>query len=239
MVNIKNYKITIFGDSVPKGVFIDSGKIIKIDKNAINYIDEHFDIQIDNKSVFGQTLKRVYDKGLIDNYLNTINPNDKNTLIISLGGNDCDFDWKSVAENPDIYHTSRTNIEEFTFCLEDIIKKVSKHNVHLIFTNLFPIDSKRYFDNIITKSYNRENILKFLNNDISNLSRHQECYNDIILKIASKYEIEVMDIRSQFLLNTHFLENISLDGIHPNAEGQKEIGLILIKQITKLIENEN
>ena len=61
-----------------------------------------------------------------------------------------------------------------------------------------------------------------------------EFYNDIIIKLGNKYNVPVLDIRSIFLLNTHFLLNLSLDGIHPNADGQIEIAKVLIEQIDNL-----
>ncbi|OLA10604.1 MAG: hypothetical protein BHW12_01870 [Coprobacillus sp. 28_7] len=68
MGNIKDKNITIFGDSISKGVSITDGKIVKVENNAVNLLEEHYGISINNKSVFGQTLKRVYDKKLIDEY---------------------------------------------------------------------------------------------------------------------------------------------------------------------------
>ncbi len=234
MGNIKDKNITIFGDSISKGVSITDGKIVKVENNAVNLLEEHYGISINNRSVFGQTLKRVYDKKLIDEYLNNLDENKQNVLVISLGGNDSDYNWDQVAAFPLNEHHSKTPIAEFTKILEEIIIKVKQKNVRLILTNLFPIDSNRYFDNIISKKNDRSNILQFLNNDISNLSRHQEVYNDTIIKLGNKYNVPVLDIRSIFLLNTHFLLNLSLDGIHPNADGQIEIAKVLIEQIDNL-----
>ena len=234
MGNIKNKNITIFGDSISKGVSINDGKIVKVDKNAVNLLEDHYNITINNKSVFGQTLKRVYDKKLIDEYLNNLDENEQNVLVISLGGNDSDYNWDEVAAHPNDEHHSKTPLNEFTKILEEIILKVKQKNIRLILTNLFPIDSKRYFDNIISKKNDCKSILQFLNDDITNLSRHQEVYNDAIMNLGNKYNICVLDIRSAFLLNTHFLLNLSLDGIHPNADGQIEIAKILIEQIDNL-----
>ena len=234
MGNIKNKNITIFGDSISKGVLINDGKIEKVEKNAVNIIEEHYDININNKSVFGQTLKRVYDKKLIGEYLNNLDESKQNVLVISLGGNDSDYNWDQVASDPQNEHYSKTPLNEFTRILEETIIKVKQNNVKLILTNLFPIDSKRYFDNIISKKNDCKSILQFLNNDITNLSRHQEVYNDVIMNLGNKYSIPILDIRSVFLLNTHFLLNLSLDGIHPNANGQIEIAKVLIEQIDSL-----
>lgn len=235
MGNIRNYNVTIFGDSIPKGVSINEGKVIKVEKNAVNLLEEHYDININNKSFFGQTLKRVYDKNMIDSYLSSINNSMKNVLVISLGGNDSDYDWPNVAKDPFGNHTSKTPIEEFKRILREIIVKVKKNDVKVILTNLFPVDSYRYFENIIARNNDREAILKFLNNDISNISRHQECFNDTITDLGKELNVRVLDVRTNFLLNTRFLETLSFDGIHPNALGQIEIANELIKQIDLLM----
>lgn len=231
MVNIKNKNITVFGDSITKGVIIDNGKIKKVEHNAVSIIENHYAIKINNISYFGQTLKRAYDKGLIANYFKTIDKNKDNVLIIALGGNDSDYDWEKVSIDPKINHSSKTTLPEFKELLNKINDLAKNNNVYLCLVNLFPLDSQRYFDNVLSSKYNGENILKFLDGDVTNLSRHQEYFNSAIYEFAIKNNIHLFDIRSPFLLKNDFLSNLYLDGIHPNQLGQIEIANILINQI--------
>ena len=68
MKNLNNYNITIFGDSIGKGIVTDSGKIEIMKDNAVELLQKAHSIKIDNRSVFGQSLKRIMQKGLIDKY---------------------------------------------------------------------------------------------------------------------------------------------------------------------------
>ena len=88
----KNFKITVFGDSVPKGIVSENSKIKVLSDNVVNLVAKHYGTEIKNQSVYGQTLRRIYEKGLIDNYLNEIRRRDKNIVVLSIGGNDADFD---------------------------------------------------------------------------------------------------------------------------------------------------
>lgn len=231
MENIQNYKITVIGDSITKGVIIKDGKIIKLETNAIEEIEKYYHINITNKSIFGQTIKRIYEKGVIDDYLASINPNENNLLVISMGGNDSDYDWPSVEKDPTSSHTSKTKIKEFILLLDEITQKLLSNNIKVVFTTLFPIDSNRYFNNIITKTNDARKILMFLNNDITNLNRHQEGFNKAIIDNANKYGCLVLDIRTNFLLDIDFLDYLSIDGIHPNELGQKKIAKAIISEI--------
>ena len=62
-------KITVFGDSIGKGVFTDGGKIEVIKDNAVKLFEEWKGIEIDNRSGYGQSLKRLLDKGVIEKYI--------------------------------------------------------------------------------------------------------------------------------------------------------------------------
>lgn len=233
MDNIKDYKITVIGDSVSKGIIIKDGKVQKLETNAIKIIENYYNITIENNSLFGQSLKRVYQKQIIDNYIKKVNKNDNNLLIISLGGNDSDYDWPNVAETPNDFHTSKTPIEEFQDYLDKITLQLIDNNIKVMFTTLFPINSDRYFRNIISKTADKEKVLEFLHQDVSNIYRHQELFNDIICYNANKYNCKVIDIRSFFLLSVNYLDYVANDGIHPNEKGQRFIAQTIINQIEK------
>ena len=93
-------KITVFGDSIGKGVFTDGGKIEVIKDNAVRLFEEWKGIEIDNRSGYGQSLKRLLDKGVIEKYIAGLDKSKRNIAVIELGGNDADFDWKAVADAP-------------------------------------------------------------------------------------------------------------------------------------------
>ena len=100
----KEKKITVFGDSIGKGVFTDGGKIEVIKDNAVKLFEEWKGIEIDNRSGYGQSLKRLLDKGVIEKYIAGLDKSKRNIAVIELGGNDADFDWKAVADAPNENH---------------------------------------------------------------------------------------------------------------------------------------
>lgn len=231
-MKITDYKITIIGDSIPKGLELDQNlKVKKLNITAVSELEKKYGITICNNSIFGQTIKRVFKKMIIEDYLSSINKDDHNLLVISLGGNDADYNWVDVGINPNQSHSSKTSFHEFKNYLESITTMLKEKGVEVVFLTLFPMNSEYYFKNVIKKITNGDNVLKFLNYDITNLNRHQELFNNAILINAIKHNCKIIDIRSFFLNEVNYLDYCANDGIHPNEEGQKYIARIISKYI--------
>lgn len=223
MQTIHNFNITIFGDSISKGLFLKDDKIEKIDRPAVKILKDNLSLNIDNKSVFGQTLKRVYEKGMIDKYLSEIDVLENNMVVLSLGGNDSDFNWQEVENSPLDFHSSKTSLAEFSGILNSVIYKLQERGVEVVVCSLFPVDAKRYFNNVLSKKYDQEKLFEFLNHDITNISRHQEIFSTECLKVAMKNHCRFLDFRSELLSRKDFLSFVCDDGIHPNQNGHKMI----------------
>lgn len=233
-MKLQKQNITIIGDSISKGLYLDNLKPTSLDFSAVKIIEDKLGKKINNLSSFGQTLKRVYEKGVISNYLSNIKGK-HNICVLWIGGNDADYNWKEVAQSPDKNHEPKTPLKEFENILDAITKQLVK-KVKVVFVTLPPIDSKRYFNNVISKIANKDAILQFFNGDITNINRHQECYNTAILKIAKEYNCPVFDIRTELLLDRDYLSMLSEDGIHPSLNGQNRIAELVINKIN---ENQN
>lgn len=218
-------KITVFGDSVPKGLYLEGGQVRRVEKNAVELLSERIGAEIENFSVFGQTLKKCADKGHFDSWLAKAKRGD--TLVISMGGNDCDYDWAKVAEAPLAQHAPKTPFPEFVRLLEEICRKLRRAGFTPVFTSLAPIDSRRYYENVISRKADGERIMEFFRGDVTNISRHQECYNGAVCKAALSCGGTFLDFRSPLLLMPDYLSCLSDDGIHPNAKGHEEIASIL------------
>ena len=104
----------------------------------------------------------------------------------------------------------------------------------MILTTIPPIDSKRYFENVIKKVADGSMVLKFLNHDIQNICRHQELYILIISKCAIKNNCILLDIRQNFLWDTNYLSKFCDDGIHPNQQGQTDIANYVVSQFRNI-----
>ena len=81
-------KITLFGDSIPKGYTTNGGKIEKVNKDAVSILEEKYGFHIENRSVYGQTLNKLYERGVIDKYLEETAGQSGRTAVFCIGGND-------------------------------------------------------------------------------------------------------------------------------------------------------
>ena len=216
-------KVTVFGDSIGKGVFTDGGKIEVLKENAVSLFEQWRGVKVDNKSGYGQSLKRTYEKGVIDRYIQSLDKTEENIAVLELGGNDADFDWKEVALSPEEAHFPKTRIEEFSGIYSEILKKLTAAGVRAIACTIVPISSERYFENVIGKACDPEKVLEFFKGDVNTIHRHQEMFNNEILKNSYRAGVDVIDLRKQFLDTNEFESLICRDGIHPNATGHERI----------------
>jgi lysophospholipase L1-like esterase len=219
----KGQKITVFGDSIGKGINTDGGKPVVMENSAVELFEHSFKVSVDNRSAFGQSLKRTSERGLIDRYLSGLDTTARNIAVIELGGNDADFNWRKVAENPSVYHGPQTEIREFSALYRSTIEKLLKSGVKVVACTIAPIDSKRFFDTVIGRVADKSKVLEFFNGDFNTIHRHQEMFNNEILKNAYWYGLPVIDLREKFLESNEFENLMCLDGIHPNQNGQREI----------------
>ncbi len=215
-------EVTIFGDSITKGMYFDGLKPQKIQNSFVEILQKEGNLSITNNSVFGQTLKRVYEKGIIQTYA-LQNDVDNRVCVIALGGNDSDYNWLEVQNGSAITYAPKTSLEEFSFMLENLVEILKEKNIIPILCSLCPVDSNRYFDNVLAKKFDGTKILEFLHGDKQNIYRYQELYNNEIIKLAMKTNTIFFDYRKEFLKRADYTQLMCLDGIHPNEQGHKLI----------------
>ncbi len=223
------YRLTVIGDSVPKGLYLENKKICRVERGAVALIADKTGMEIENFSVFGQTLKKCCEKGHFDRWADE-HTGTGDILVISLGGNDCDYSWEAVAASPLAEHSPNTPLPEFENLLRTLIAKLRMRHIRPVFTSLAPIDSQRYFQNIISQRADGEKIMQFFRGDVTNIARHQECYNTAILKAALSHGCEFIDYRSSLLLEKDYLSYLSDDGIHPNQKGHTAIAEFICRK---------
>lgn len=233
MKNLKNKNIILVGDSISKGLFLDHMNVRKLEESAIDIVCKNYKVLIENHSVFGQTLKRAVDKKIFLELHERFDKTKDNIVVIELGGNDADYDWKKVSEFPDQKHFSKTRVDEFKELLKESICYLQKNGARVVICSIFPMDSERYFESVIKTQGNAENIMKFLKNDVMNLSRHQEVFNNALQSVVKETGCAFLDYRSRILLKNDFLSYICADGIHPNEKGHEYIAKVASEFIEK------
>ena len=223
-------EIYAFGDSVLKGVIIENEKY-KVCKNRFsNICEEVLNVVIANKAKFGSTIS-IGEKSFQRNIDMLDNPNVE-YVVLEFGGNDCDFKWQEISDNPDIEHSPNIEINEFIKMYTDIIQMIKSKNKRPVLLSLPPIDSQRYM-NKLSKNLNKENILKWMNNNIYFLTNWHERYNIEVFKLAINNNIFIIDITSKFLEQKDYSCFLCEDGIHPNERGHKLISEAIQEHISR------
>jgi len=213
-------KIEVFGDSLLKGIQVNP-------KNNRYHVDNHIDVEglekthslsIKNFSKLGCTITKGLS--LIESRL-------KNgeaycdAIVMDYGGNDCDFNWKEIAEKPEGEHLPNTPLGIFVDTYHKIICLLKENGIRPILTNLPPLDAQRFFD-WYCNGLNKTNVLEWLEG-VESIYRWQENYSKTVEKIAIETDTLFVDIRGAFLKQGRIKRFLCEDGTHPNTEGQRII----------------
>lgn len=216
-------KIEVYGDSIMKGITFSDEK----QKYTINNLFADIEgVNIKNFSKFGCTV----DKGIDIIEKNIQNNGIAGNVIIELGGNDSDFCWEEISQNPDGEHFSKNTLENFYQKYTSLIRKIKAQKAVPAIMNIIPVDAKKYLDWICRDGLSKENILHWLG-DVFAIYRYQEQFSHTLERIAREENVAFIDIRGAFLQTRKMDTLFSLDGIHPSLEGQK----LISKEISKFI----
>jgi len=216
-------KLCIFGDSISKGVILDTCA------NRYKFLKESFasifaactGIIVDNYSKFGCTVKKGLE--IVQKNLSTLQSYDY--VVLEYGGNDCDFDWAAISDDPHKTHLSRMPMFDFLKTYETMIDTVRSAGGKPVMLNLPPIDANKYFS-WISQGLNGANILRWLG-DVGAIFRWHSSYNSAVCDIANRKQVKLIDIRGPFSALENYSDYLCDDGIHPNAKGHDFIGQIL------------
>lgn len=225
-------KITIWGDSVLKGVVLEEGKdrYSLLKNSSIELTKRELDVDIKNNSKFGLTVTkamRLIQKSLSKDEL-------PNYALVELGGNDCDYNWKEISENPDGEYFPNTPLPKFIDSINNIIENFRKNGIEPILTNLPPLSSQKYFDWFGKNGLNTDNIKRWMG-DINRIYKHQETYSIALMDIANRQKCDLIDIRTPIILEGNTDDFICEDGIHPNEKAHKLMADTFINYISDRI----
>lgn len=223
-------EIYAFGDSVLKGIILDNDKY-KVSKNSFSNICKNtLGVSIVNKAKFGSTVN-TGDKSLSKN-LN--NAKDADYIIFEFGGNDCDFNWAEISQDPEKEHKPNSTIQDFRKIYTKLIDQGKKIAKQVVLLSLPPIDAKNYFSKI-SEGLNPKNILKWMNNNVQFISDWHERYNLETFKMAIQNKVAIIDVTSRFLEHSDYSKFLCDDGIHPNEQGH----MIIAEAIKEHVESRN
>jgi len=241
MVMELHRNVEVFGDSILKGIQLDDGSMrYHVDNNIdVEMLEKKFLLNISNFSKFGCTISKAYslierrfrgnkihdDKSTGDNIMNDPAKNKRavcHAIVLNLGGNDCDFDWKAVAENPDDDHEPNTPLDVFYDTYKKIIEFLKANGIKPILTTLPPLDAQRFYNWFCSGFDKSANIIKWLGT-VESIYRWQENYSRTIEKIAEETGTLLVDLRGAFLKHRRLEHLLCADGAHPNTEGQRVI----------------
>ncbi|MDD4664164.1 MAG: SGNH/GDSL hydrolase family protein [Caldisericia bacterium] len=226
----EKYNILLYGDSISKGVIYDEekGRYALLEKSFYHIVKDKLSGILQNAALFGNTITRAIS------YLNQdILKKKPDVVILEFGGNDCDFDWDSIANHPEMPHQPKTEFSAFRKAMKDTILTLKKQNIIPVLMTLPPLDSDRYFSWITKKGVTAEkNILHWLGS-VSRIYWWQEKYNSAILSIAKETSTIWIDIRSAFLQTNDYRQYLCKDGIHPNSKGHHLMAKVILDFIHK------
>lgn len=211
-------EIFVFGDSVMKGIVLENPneRYRLLPLATKKQLEEEFSIRLMNRSHFGSTIQSGFDlvKKVVER-----NPSCK-TVVLEFGGNDCDFEWQAVAEDPTGNHEPRIAIDQFISKYRELIAYLKDKKVTPVLMNLPPIDPQRYLDFICRNGLSKQKIMTFIG-DIGMIYRFQELYSHTIDKIAFATDSFLIDVREQYLRRRDYTDLICIDGVHPNLAGHE------------------
>ncbi|BCR35474.1 SGNH/GDSL hydrolase family protein [Mariniplasma anaerobium] len=226
-------RTVVFGDSIAKGIVTIKGKLETVEDNAVKLVSKYYGQEIDNVSLYGQTLKRIYDKKIVDKYLKSTGQADQVYAVFALGGNDSDYDWEMVSKNPYIKHNPKTPLKDFERMLIDMIETLTSKGIKVVLTTIISLNSQSYFDNVISKMGDPKNMMIFLEHDVENISRHQEMYSQAIVRCATKTNCILLDLREKMKSLKDIQPYMCSDGVHPNEKGYYYLAQSAIQEINQ------
>ena len=220
---MEKVNIAALGDSLTRGVVLNSENKYSVLKGSfIDIISEKLNLSIKNYGKFGCTIG--FGHNVIDRHSSDISATD--VTFLEFGGNDCDFDWRGIADNPTSEHTPKTILDSFKNQFLSLIERVRNLGSKPIILSLPPIDSNAYFS-FISRFMNEEqrvNIVRWLGGDIDIITRWHETYNKALFEISESTGTPIIDITSPFEnYNGDMMALMCSDGIHPNAQGHELI----------------
>ncbi|MBE6939752.1 MAG: SGNH/GDSL hydrolase family protein [Ruminococcaceae bacterium] len=210
--------IYLYGDSLLKATMPDESFRYHFHLDQLSSRYAGSPLTMVNRSKMGATVAK--GQSLLAHDLQREMP--AQMALIGYGGNDCDFCWQQIAENPDGEHHPHTELNTYLQALVRMAKDLLSRGIQPVLMTLPPIDARRYLDFICRNGLNRERIMHWLGEE-QMIYRHQELYSDAVAQLARQQDLPLIPVREAFLTERHLQSLIAADGIHLTMRGYERL----------------
>ena len=221
-------RVEFFGDSIVRGALWADGKFRLRPGNGFPALGA-MGLAVRNNAMIGASI--VKGASVVKRRLPAL---DERTLVIlGFGGNDCNFDWQAVSEDPDGAHLPAVLLQTFRERYAKVIARVQATGAQVALMSLVPLDADKFFAHI-GEGRDADAILRWLG-DKAILYRWHENYNRTVERLAAATGCTLVDLRDGFLTRHDFDGLIGPDGIHPTEAGYAIIDDIVAGDVEDLI----
>ncbi|MBE6971574.1 MAG: SGNH/GDSL hydrolase family protein [Ruminococcaceae bacterium] len=205
-------KLYVYGDSLLKATVPDEE--FRYHFHADELRRALGGVEVVNRAKMGATIR----KGLSLVQHDLQRGLDGGCALVAYGGNDSDFDWCAVSEQPDGEHRPHTELPEFVRLLKETLDALRARGVQPVLMTLPPIDAQRYLHFICRGGLSCERIMHWLG-DSQAIYRYQEMYSGAVAQLAAAEGVPLIPARQSFLCERSCAQMIAADGIHLTMEG--------------------
>src|SRR5574344_992041 len=113
--------ISVYGDSILKGAVTGTPnkRFEIVEENSLAIASKKLNFTLNNYSAFGNILSKSQKK-MIANFERGLTTDE--LVIIESGGNDSDYDWISMMNNPELPKQPRTTLADFNRIMDEMVK---------------------------------------------------------------------------------------------------------------------
>jgi lysophospholipase L1-like esterase len=219
-LNIDLSEIICIGDSITKGkVWNEYERRPYItEKSYPSFLKDLMNIDVDNDGICDITSEQMLQR-----IRSNMSFEEGSAVIVEIGGNDCNPNWKDIKKDPDGEHDAIIPLEKFKYNLIKIIDIIKNCGAFPILSTQPPLDPDRYY-NLLRRIFG-DGIKRWIDRN-GGIFRWQERYSDIVKITAQRLGIYLIDTRKAFLDSLDYRSFMSFDGIHPNEKGYELIGAV-------------
>lgn len=218
----------MFGDSLMRGVMPDEAwNYHSSDAIGFEAMQAQYNMKFLNFAMPTFTSERV------KMWLTQIMSNHPvpDVAFLECGGNDCDYNWKSICEGRcDYEHRHRVAPQDFKKNYENMIHLLQEKGVAVTAVIAPPIAIEVYLSYLLKSGVDKDIMSEYVNS-VQQMQDEYAGYGDIMRDTAKENGCEILSLRESFLALGDMKAYYSKDGMHPNHQGKYDaLGIILAQE---------